>query len=355
MRMRDPVGRGRYVVRHSAALGGSARYEIVGPLGKGSFGAVHEARDARTGARVALKELRDSSGESIARFKQEFRALSGCHHPNLVSLKELIEQEGRWLIVMELVPGTDFVGYVASADNDNEYRFDERRLRSALGGVVEGLSALHRFGILHRDLKPANVRVTPDGRAVLLDFGLATSIDPLQQSTHGIAMGTVYYMAPEQAAGSALGPAVDLYALGVCLFEALTGRVPFDGTSAMEILLRKQSEPAPRASSLGHDVPPDLDELCARLLATAPDARPSLAEVRALLDGGTEHAHATTRGAASPPARRVFAGREVELQRLALALTQTRQGALRVVLVEGESGVGKSELVAEFLRRTREK
>jgi serine/threonine protein kinase len=325
----------------------------LGPLGAGGFGAVYEAVDARSGQHVALKELDDTSADSIARFKQEFRALTECHHENLVSVKELIEQDGRWLIVMELVPGVDFLRHVRNADNDNgaDAGFDEGRLRGALIGILRGLSALHGFGIVHRDLKPSNVRMRPDGRAVLLDFGLATSVDPKQQSTHALGVGTVAYMAPEQAGGQSISAAVDMYALGVCLFEALTGVAPFEGTNPIAVLLEKQGRPARRPSALLASVPPDLDALCSRLLAIDPAARPSVDEALSLLTD------ASLSVSLSPPrsaqGEEFFAGRESELAHLERALGRTHEGELRIVLVEGESGVGKSELVSEFLRRMR--
>jgi serine/threonine protein kinase len=333
----------------------AARFKILGPLGAGGFGAVYEAVDVRTGQHVALKQLDDTSAESIARFKHEFRALADCHHENLVGLKELIEQDGRWLIVMELVPGMDFLRYVQRPANDNvgAMTYDEPRLRGALSGMVEGLRALHTYGVVHRDLKPSNVRVRPDGRAVLLDFGLATSVDPKKQSTHAMGVGTVIYMAPEQAGGQSIGPACDLYALGVCLFEAVTGRAPFEGNHAIKIMLEKQREEAPRASSLVAQVPTDLDELAARLLAIDPGARPSAEEVLRILNKGP--LTATIAPAPLPAPEEVFAGRDAELSHLDRALSRTHESELRVVLIEGESGVGKSELISEFLRRVRER
>jgi serine/threonine protein kinase len=328
--------------------------KILQPLGAGGFGAVYEALDLRSGEHVAVKELDDTSADSIARFKHEFRALADCHHENLVGLRELIEQDGRWLIVMELVPGTDFLEYVRRAANDNVNQesalfFDEGRLRIALIGVVEGLRALHGFGVVHRDLKPSNVRVRPDGRAVLLDFGLATSVDPKKQSTHAMGVGTVVYMAPEQAGGESLGPAVDMYALGVCLFEALTGQAPFEGNHAIKIVLDKQRLPAPRAKSLVAHVPHELDELCARLLAIDPAARPLAEEVLGILTRSP--VVPAVRASLVEQAEPTFSGRESELAHLERALALTHEGEQRLVLIEGESGVGKSELVSEFLRR----
>ena len=329
-----------------------SRFRFLGTLGSGGFGAVYEAVDARTGHHFAVKVLDNTSADSIARFKREFRALADCHHPNLVGLKELIEENGRWLIVMELVEGQDLLNAVRRAHNDNDDAgpsYDEARLRTALIGMAQGLRALHGFGVLHRDMKPSNVRVRGDGRAVLLDFGLATRIDTEQQSME-IAVGTVRYMAPEQISQH-VGPAADFYALGVCLFEALTGRAPFDGEHPLQILVDKQQKPAPLASSFEPRVPPDLDHLCARLLATDPAARPSADELLELLGAASSDRSRDDRS----PSFDLFAGRDAELEHLERALARTDQGELRVVLIEGESGVGKSELAAEFVRRAQAK
>jgi eukaryotic-like serine/threonine-protein kinase len=333
----------------------SSRFELLAPLGRGGFGTVYEARDARSGQRVALKELGQASGDNLARFKQEFRALSGLHHENLVGLSELLEQDGKWFIVMELIEGSDFLSHVRGRHDKSESgrEYDEARLRHALSGMAVGLTALHEFGVLHRDLKPSNVRVSHEGRAVLLDFGLVTSVDPSRQSTHGLAMGTVAYMAPEQAIGSKIGPSADWYALGVCLFEALSDRLPFEGGSGFELLLRKQQSAAPRVSEFARDVPKDLDDLCQGLLARDPKDRPSGREVLQALGVAQRTRGSEPHGSALsllPTAAATFAGREAEIENLGRALKRTHEGELRIVLVEGESGVGKSEMVAEFLR-----
>jgi eukaryotic-like serine/threonine-protein kinase len=347
------------MLRSAPGARAGSRFELITPLGRGGFGSVYEAWDSESGQRVALKELGQPSGDNLARFKQEFRALAGLHHPNLVGLKELFEQDGRWFIVMDLIDGDDFVRHVRSGpENDNAAGYDEGRLRTALAGLVQGLSALHEFGILHRDLKPTNTCVTLDGRAVLLDFGLITSVDPTRQSTDGIALGTAAYMAPEQAHGRNIGAAADWYALGVCLFEALTDRLPFEGSSGLALILQKQQARAPRVAELVPDVAPDLDALCARLLEPHPGDRPSGREILGALGLATParvqvHSLAPGDALVGKDSIPTFAGRETEIENLERALLRTNQGELRLVLVEGESGVGKSQLVAEFLRSAR--
>jgi serine/threonine protein kinase len=323
------------------------RFEIVKPLGSGGFGAVYEAVDRHSGRRVALKELTRVSPSTLFRFKHEFRALSDIHHLNLVRLEELLEQDGRWYIVMELIEGSELLSHVRPSDDPG---FDEARLRSAFIGIADGLEALHAYGILHRDLKPSNVLVAPDGRTVLLDFGLATSVDSRGQSTHAAAVGTVLYMAPEQADGQKLGRATDWYAFGASLYEALTGRPPFDGDSAIRVVMEKMHNAPPHPSTIAAGLPEDLSELCMRLLQIAPQSRPRGREVLQVLRGEAAESPPVPETLSHAPAR-LFAGRDSELEHLERALARTHEGELRIVLIEGESGVGKSELVAEFLRR----
>src|SRR5262249_18012469 len=162
--------------------------------------------DRTTDDVIALKTLVRTEGDTLARFKREFRALQSIAHPNLVSLRELIGDGDQWFFTMELVRGHHFLEYVAH---------DGDRLRAALGQLVQGVRVLHEAGLIHRDLKPSNVMATDEGRVVVLDFGLVTELDPARQSAAAGAVGTVEYMAPEQAVGGTITEAADWYAVGV--------------------------------------------------------------------------------------------------------------------------------------------
>src|SRR5688572_7318792 len=166
------------------------RFEPRALLGEGSSGRVWRVRDRTLGAELALKELIGLGAPALLRFKAEFRSLADVHHPNLVRLHELFEQDGRWAFSMELVEGTDFGAWVRPGG-----AADHSRLCAALLSLTAGLSALHGLGYTHRDVKPSNVRVSTEGRVVLLDFGLIT---PEGESSSGPASGTLEYMAPEQ-------------------------------------------------------------------------------------------------------------------------------------------------------------
>ncbi len=154
-----------------------------------------------------------------------------------------------------------------------------QRLRGALRQLVAGVAAVHAAGLVHRDLRPANVRVTREQRVVILDFGLATHAGT-SGAGGGELVGTPAYMAPEQWESATSGPPSDWYAVGVMLFEALTGGAPFTG-NAHEVFVRKRTVGAPHPGLLVRGVPTDLDELCAALLRTSPGARPDAAQILA--------------------------------------------------------------------------
>lgn len=205
------------------------RFEWIEFLGQGAFGSVYRVRDRVLGREMALKQLRQVDAASLARFKREFRAVRGLTHPNLVQLGELFEHRGEWAFSMELIEGTDLVSWSVERD--------ERSLRDAIAQLVIGLDALHGAGFVHRDVKPSNVLVTAAGRVVLLDFGLLAFSDDAVRSSGHYGVGTVAYMAPEQLDGH-VSAVADLYAVGVVLYEALTGQLPFEG-EVMQIIHAK--------------------------------------------------------------------------------------------------------------------
>jgi serine/threonine protein kinase len=351
---------------------GTDRFRVVRQLGAGGFGVVYEVADRERNAHVALKVLRRSDAAHLYRLKQEFRALAEISHPNLVSLYELLSDGGRWFFTMELVPGTEFVRSVwtgptlpaaapegdgaesvattgaahaqwaAAADAPTmasdgaetdtappacEGAVDFDRLRQALTQLGNGLNYLHSLGKLHRDIKSANVIVTPEGRVVLLDFGLVTDRDAQMTDPQLPVAGTLQYMSPEQMAGVTQSAAADWYAVGVLMFRALTARYPFAG-NVQDVWNAKMRQVPPQPRDLVATVPDDLNTLCHDLLSRDAGRRPRGDEFLTRLGVPTRPlAVVYPIGAASHP---VLIGRTAELRgRLAQSILAQQESFRR--------------------------
>jgi len=319
---------------------GTARFELVRCLGAGGMGTVYEAFDHERNTVIALKTLHAMTADALLTFKNEFREFQNLQHPNLISLGELYAEGNGWFFTMELVDGLHFLEWVRPRGV-----LDEGRLRDALLQLVEGLRALHEVQKVHRDIKPSNVLVSHEGRVKLVDFGLATDLTDREHRSEVDIVGTVEYMAPEQAAGRQVGTPADWYAIGVLLFEALTGEVPISG-SPMEVLMNKQKLDGPRPRTLDANAPADLDALCADLLRFHPAARPSGDQILERLGSRpVSRPGATSLASFSTSAH--FIGRTRELDVLRGRYEASRQEA-QTVLAYGESGLGKSALVRHF-------
>ena len=368
---------------------GTERYLIQRRLGRGGFGVVYQAFDRQQNAEVALKTLHRAGADALYRFKREFRALADISHPNLVSLYDLVSDGRQWFFTMELVAGVDFLthvghhpeqpwtpaalpetfrtlstsaeetttlppGYLPGSDGPESSAFeagrapcpsDPARLRAAARQLAEGLCALHLAGKLHRDIKPSNVLVTREGRVVILDFGLIAETVAEGSGLANSLAGTPAYLSPEQCAGMLATEASDWYAVGIILFEALTGRRPFTGTTS-EVIAQKRQFEARQPSAFATDVPEELERLCRELLRRDPQMRPAGKDV--LLRLGAPSADAAVHAARAP-----FLGRQRELAALREALECARQGRTMVAMVHGTSGIGKSALVNHFLDELR--
>jgi serine/threonine protein kinase len=360
------------------------------------MGVVYEALDRERNVRVALKTLLRSTPEALARFKREFRALEGLHHPNLVTLGELVSDGDEWFFTMELIEGVNFLNHVrpwyriaSSEGHDGELttgvhslrllaaaaahakrpesepavpaaspaepgapRFDEEVLRDAFLQLARGLLALHDAHHVHRDVKPSNIRVTKEGRVVLLDFGLIREFEAERSLEVAGMAGTPMYMAPEQAHSSEVTAAADWYSFGTILYQCLTGRLPFEGAPPLQALKKKQASPPPAPSTLVTFLPEDLEALCMDLLAIDPGLRPSGREAIRRLEKGapTSMPPASTSlvppGSTLPP-RHALIGRRDELAVLREAFAEA-SGEAQAFMVLGASGIGKTRLVRAF-------
>ena len=285
-------------------------YEVLGPLGAGAMGEVWRARDTRLDREVALKVLPEhfaDDEERLKRFEREARALAALNHPNVAQIHGVDQVEDTCFLVLELVPGEALEERLRRGPLPLEEALDVCRQ------IAEGLEAAHEAGVIHRDLKPANVRLTPEGKVKVLDFGLAkpagdgqrgSSTDSVLSTEAGRLLGTPTYMAPEQARGKSIDKRVDIWAFGCVLYECLTARRAFEGETLGDVLgavLHTQVELA----ALPVDTPEEVRGLLARCLQKDPRRRlRDIGEARL----GLESALAAPSAARTRPAGRGTAG-----------------------------------------------
>jgi serine/threonine protein kinase len=324
------------LVRFDEADSGTARFLVQEELGSGTFGVVYRVLDRQRNSAVALKRLRHFYPSNLLRFKHEFRSLVDLVHPNLVQMYELFGQDRQWFFTMELVPGVDFLRHA----RPGVVHGDWNRLRDSLHQLAAGVQTLHASERLHRDLKPSNVLVTPEGRVVILDFGLVKEFESQPDGHSSARAGTPAYMAPEQAGGGSVTEAADWYAVGAMLYEAITGQLPFHG-SWREVMDQKQRESAPSSNELTPNVPADLEEACRHLLDRNPDQRARGAMILQTLQRQSAKAGGHQQDD--------FIGRQSELELLRCRYAALSSGKRQVVLLRGPSGMGKSSLLSHFL------
>ena len=244
------------------------RYTIERKIGSGGMAEVYLARDTELDRDVAIKILHDrfaQDKEFVERFRREAQSAAGLQHPNVVSIFDRGEFKDTYFIAMEYVDGPQLKQLVKGGMGTKDAIDFTRQ-------ILNAARFAHRKGIVHRDLKPQNVLIDDEGRARVADFGIARGGSSDITGT-GSVMGTAQYLSPEQAQGKETTAKSDLYSIGVILYEALTGRVPFDGDSAVAVALKQVSETPRRPSAVNPDVPPALDAVVMRALAKDPDAR----------------------------------------------------------------------------------
>jgi len=245
----------------------AARYRLDERLGAGSTSEVWAARDLELDRCVALKLL--ARAADPVRFRREARAIAGLSHPNVCTLYDFGETDGRPFIVLEYLPG----GSLDDRIPDGRPLADEVTERIARE-LAAGLAHAHDRGVVHRDLKPANVLFDAAGRAKLADFGLARLEDAPSLTSAGTVLGTAAYIAPEQVAGLPVTPATDVYSFGVILFRMLTGRLPFEAADAVTLASMHRDRPAPLVTDLRPDAPARLESLTFASLAKSAADRP---------------------------------------------------------------------------------
>ncbi len=327
-----------------APFAGTSRFHVRQRLGAGGMGVVYEVHDNVRDEVVALKTMLRTGAADVYRLKREFRSLADVTHANLACLYELFVEDHRCFFTMERVKGVSFVEYARGPDR---LRLFNDRLIGALRQLIDGVTALHRRGKLHRDIKPSNVLVTAEGRVVILDFGLIAELSAHHAGDASyVSGGTPAYMSPEEASGATPSEASDWYGIGVTLYEALTGTLPFAGP-VHDVLRRKCTGDPPAPLEVARDVPPDLNAICMGLLARHPEQRLSgLAALRELTrDPAPPPLDTTTTPIRDTP----FVGRDRQLQVLHDAFQAVTSKGAAAVSVYGPSGIGKSALVRRFL------
>jgi serine/threonine protein kinase len=270
-----------------------AGYRIDGTLGHGGMGTVYRATQLSLERQVALKVLTpqlSSDPNFRERFRREGLQQAALDHPHIVTVYEAGEADNRLFLAMQMVEGPTLADLVLRRE------LDDRRTLRLLTQVAEALDAAHAKGLIHRDVKPQNVLVGAGDHAYLADFGLTKGPSDSTMTATGFFVGTIDYIAPEQARGERATPRSDVYALAAVLCECLTGQVPYVRGTEERVLIAHLTEPPPRPSQVRSHLSAAIDEVVARGMAKDPDARPSsagelLLQARRALDG-VDEAHA---------------------------------------------------------------
>lgn len=252
------------------------RYLVERRLGTGGMADVFACEDLQLGRHVALKVLHENLAQDpdvVARFRRESQSAAGLQHPHIVQVFDRGDWDGIPYMAMELVDGVTLKDVIR-----DQAPLDPIRSIDQISQVLDALRYAHRRGLVHRDIKPQNVLVGPEGELKVADFGIARAVDDLQMTQTGMIVGTAHYIAPEQAAGQPVTPSADLYAVGVVLFEMLTGRLPFEGDQPVAIALQHVNDDPPAVSIVNPSVPADLEDVVMRALAKSPEQRFSDAE-----------------------------------------------------------------------------
>ena len=250
---------------------GGNRYEILGMLGRGGMGAVYKARDLELDRLVAIKVIKPelaNSTDILKRFKQELLLARQVTHKNVVRIFDLGEEHGTKFITMEYIEGVDLKTQILQRG-----KFSAPEAIAIIIQVCHALDAAHAQGIIHRDLKPQNILVQKDGRAVVMDFGIAHSDEGEGMTLTGAMIGTPEYMSPEQARGQKVDERSDIFSLGLVFYELLTGKLPFKADTVIETMFKRTQERATPPAEIEYSVPAEANRVVVRCLETDPAKR----------------------------------------------------------------------------------
>jgi eukaryotic-like serine/threonine-protein kinase len=248
------------------------RYELRGQIGSGGMGHVYLAHDEVLDRDVALKLLKARYAENkefVEHFRREAKSAASISHPHIVPVFDGGETgDGTYFIAMEYLSGGTLKDLIASGR-----RLPPRAVVEVALEMAEALQAAHRRGVIHRDIKPRNILITDSGHVKVADFGIARAAEATTISDFEGILGSAKYMSPEQAAGERVGPASDLYSMGVVLYEMLTGKVPFEIETPADVPVEHADGSPPHLKEVNPRVPGDMDALVMKLLASDPEDR----------------------------------------------------------------------------------
>ena len=245
------------------------RYEVLSTVGTGGMADVYRARDLMLKRLVAIKVLKEeysSDSGFVAKFRREAQAVGGLSHPNVVSVYDVGDQDGMYYIVMELVEGITLKKYIEKMG-----AMEEREAVEVAMQVAKGLEAAHEQGIIHRDVKPQNIIISREGKIKVADFGIARMVSSETVTTS--TMGSVHYIAPEQARGGACDARSDVYSLGITMFEMVTGQVPFDGETPVAVAMKHVQEPLPSPRAINPAVSENMEKMIVKCTQKNPQYR----------------------------------------------------------------------------------
>jgi len=261
----------------------AGRYQIIEELGRGGMGKVYKAQDTEINDKIALKLIKPevaSDKRTIERFRNELKFARKIRHENVCQMYDLNKEEGTYYITMEFVSGEDLKSMIRMSK-----QLSVATAINTAKQVCEGLVVAHKLGVVHRDLKPQNIMIDKEGNARIMDFGIARSIKGKGITGAGVMIGTPEYMSPEQVEGKEIDQRSDIYSLGVILYEMVTGRVPFEGDTAITIGVKQKSEEPRNPKELNSQIPEDLSRLVLKCMEKNKENRyQSAGEVRSELE-----------------------------------------------------------------------
>jgi len=253
----------------------SGRYKLEAVLGQGGMSTVYQATDPNLQRKVAVKLIHphlSSDPQFVRRFEQEAAAVAQLRHPNIIQVYDFDHEGELYYMILEYVPG-DTLQARLKALTSIQGRLDPAESISIMTTVSDAVAYAHQRGMIHRDLKPANVMLSANNQPILMDFGVAKMLDAAHHTATGTVVGTAKYMSPEQARGAHPDERADIYSLGVMLYEMITGQPPFDGESAVSIMMKHVNDPLPDISQVERSAPDELIEVIEKSLAKSADDR----------------------------------------------------------------------------------